>query len=459
MKFTKFGKALWIGALSVGVVFGVTSCIQSYTVGFLYVTGTVTAASGNNGIISGYKIDHNTGQLTPMNTLPVSSGGANPVRAYLTLGSRFLYVLNRGVNGSGSGNCYGTGANACQNANIEEFAVGGNGTLSPQETFYTQGINPFRMFTDSSGNFLIVLDHDAPDNANPSSKDNCALALGSTVTTCGDITVFKIDQTTGRLSVVVNAQVTSAGGQPLTYFPVPANPVDFVLTGQYILTLGGAPTPTSYPYVGATSVFPYNYASSTGQLTLSQNSAQPLGIKQGTAIVNASSVIYVLDNEPVTISSGNFKAGTYLSQILPYTVGSGGALQSEPSGMFPDDPTLSNPIYVMVESKGHYLYVANQGNNIAGPNPESGIAAYFLTTAPAYQLNFTLDEPFPSGSGPQCIVEDPSNQFVYEANEYDSTVTGRVLDPNTGDLNPMRVLSTYKLEGPPTWCLVDGRTG
>ena len=87
MKFTKFGKALAIGALSAAIVFGVTSCVESYTVGFLYVTGTVNVSTGNNGIVSGFKIDHNTGRLTPINTLPVASGGANPVRAVLTLGS------------------------------------------------------------------------------------------------------------------------------------------------------------------------------------------------------------------------------------------------------------------------------------------------------------------------------------------------------------------------------------
>jgi 6-phosphogluconolactonase (cycloisomerase 2 family) len=458
MKFMKFGKALAMGALSAAVVLGVTSCVESYTVGFLYVTGTVNVSTGSSGIVSGFKIDHNTGRLTPINTLPVASGGANPVRAVLTLGSRFLYVLNRGVTASGSPNCYGTGANACLNSNIAQFAVGGNGTLTPQETFYTQGINPFRMFADASGNYLFVLDHDAPDNASPSSTDNCALALGKSVTTCGDITVFKIDQNTGRLSLVVNAQVTATtSGQPITYFPVPANPVDFVLSSSTVLTLAGAPNPTGFPYTGGTLVFPYSYSASSGQLTLSQNSSQPLGIHQGTAIVQAGGVLYVLDNEPITVTF-NGTTTTSQSQILPYTLAAGGALQAEPSGAVPDDPTLANPIYVLIESKGKFVYVANQGNNVTGPNPNSGLAGYFLTTAPAYQLSFIAEEPFGSGSGPQCIVEDPSEQFIYEANQYDSTVTGRVLDPNTGDLNNLRVTSTYNLQGPASWCLVDGRT-
>ncbi|MGB8029967.1 MAG: beta-propeller fold lactonase family protein [Terracidiphilus sp.] len=458
MKFMKFGKALAMGALSAAVVLGVTSCVESYTVGYLFVTGTVTVSSGSNGIISGFKIDHNTGRLTPINTLPVASGGANPVRAVLTLGSRFLYVLNRGVTASGSADCYGTGANACLNSNITQFVVGGNGTLTPQETFYSSGTNPFRLIADPSGNYLFVLDHDAPDNANPSSSDNCALALGASVTTCGDVTVFKIDQNTGRLSLVVNAQVTAtSSGQPITYFPIPANPVDFLLSSSTLLTLAGAPAPTSYPYVGGTLAFPYNYSSTTGQLTLSQNSSQPLGVKAATAMVSAGGVIYVLDNEPITTTFNDVPT-TSSSQLLPFTVGTGGALQAEPGGAIPDDPSLSNPIFIMIESKGKFVYVANQGNNVSGPNPESGLAGYFVTTAPAYQLSFIADEPFGSGSGPQCMVEDPSDQFIYEADEYDSTVTGRVLNPATGDLTNLVVTSDYKLQGPASWCLVDGRT-
>jgi hypothetical protein len=443
MKFTKFGKALLMSALSVGVVLSVASCVQSYTVGFLYVTGTVTAQSSGNGIITGFKIDHNTGKLTVIHGLPISSGGANPVRAVLLTGSRFLYVLNKGVNSAGTGDC--TTADPCKNSNITEFAVGGNGILTPQETFYTQGINPSRLVSDSSGNYLYVLDHDAPDNT------QCHLALGAGVTTCADITAFQINSTTGRLQLVVNAQVTSASGAALPYFPIPADPIDFILTSGYVFSLSGTPETGD-------AVFPYTFNPTSGQLTVNQNSAQPLNIAQGRAIVNGSGAVYVLDDEPITVGSGgNFTAGTYPSQILPFTIGTNGALLAQTGGNVPDDPTLSNPIYLLVESKGKFLYVANQGNNTDQTNAQSGLAGYVLDPA-THQLSFIAGEPFGSGAGPQCLVEDPSDQFIYTANFNDSTVTGRVVDPNSGVLNDLRVANSYALTGQATWCLVDGRT-
>jgi 6-phosphogluconolactonase (cycloisomerase 2 family) len=447
MKFTKFGKALLMTTLSAAVVLSVSSCVQSYTVGYLYVTGTITAQPGGNGIISGFDIDHNTGKLNNVDGLPISSGGANPVRAVLVTGSRFLYVLNRGVNASGGSVC--TTADPCQNSNITQFVVGGNGILTPQETFYTQGINPFRIIGDASGNYLYVLDHDAPDsNAYTgvnATTNTCTEALGTATTSCGDVTAFQINQSTGRLSLLVNAQVTAANGTALPYFPVPANPIDFSLSSGYVLTLAGTPA------TGDT-VFPYTYSSSTGQLTINQNTAQPLSIYQGTAIVNGTGYVYVLDNE------GTDVVGTgATSQILPFSIGSGGALQPQTGGTVADDPTLANPIYLLVESKGKFLYVANQGNDVQGTNSASGLAGYVIDPT-THQLSFIAGEPFGSGAAPQCLVEDPSDQFVYSADFNDSSVTGRVVDPNSGVLNNMRVASTFALQGPATWCLVDGRT-
>ena len=442
MKFRKFGKALLISALSAGVVLGVSSCIQSYSVGYLYVTGTVTGQSGNNGIVSGYKIEHNTGKLTTINGLPVSSGGANPIRAVLISGSRFLYVLNRGVNTNGSASCSGTTGNTvCNGSNIEAFVVGGNGILTPQGTYYTQGLNPFRMVADTSGNYLMVLDHDAP------SATGCQAVLGSSVSSCGDITIFKIDSTTGRLSLITNTQGTSTLGTTLSYFPVPANPIDFVLTGSNVITLSRTSTTSD-------SVFPYAYSSSSGQLSLTTNVSQPLGLKASTGIVMAGSMVYVMDNEA---PSSNTTGAT--SMIVPYTVGSSGALQAQTTGQIADDPTLANPSWLIADATNKYVYVANQGNNVTGTsNPGSGITGYFITTSPAFALSFISTPTYGSGSGPQCIVEDPSNQYIYTANYNDSTITGRVIDPNTGILRDMRVTSKYTLTGPPTWCLVDGRT-
>jgi 6-phosphogluconolactonase (cycloisomerase 2 family) len=365
------------------------------------------------------------------------------------------------VNASGGSICTppGTSPGPCQNSNITQFAVGGNGVLTAQETFYTQGVNPFRMMVDGTGTYLLVLDHDSPDNASPSSTDGCANALNG-VTTCGDITVFQINQTTGRLSLVTNAQVTSASGQALTYFPVPANPVDFVLAGANLLTMSGSSfsyNASTGAYNGGTSVFPYTYVSSTGQLTVTSNSSQQLGITQGNAMYYTFNVLYVMDNDPITLTF-NKVSTTSQSQILPYTVGTNGSLQSEASGTVPDDPTLANPVAMLEESTGKFIYVANQGNNTSGANAQSGISGYYITTLPSYQLSFISGEPFGSGAGPQCIVEDPSNQFIYEANFNDSTIYGRVIDPNSGVLNNMRNTNSFAVQGPPTWCLVDGRT-
>jgi len=438
MKFRKFGKALLMTAISAGVVFGVTSCVQSYSVGYLFVTGTQTASTTGAGVISGFKIDHNTGNLVPIHGLPVSSGGSNPGRfVILSPGQRFLYVLNQGTTADG-GPCSPT--DVCQNANITQFAIGGNGVLAPQQTFYTQGHNPFRILADAQGTHLFVLDHDSPDST------GCSLVFGSAVTTCGDITVFSIDGSTGRLSYVLNAQVTSASGAPLTYFPVPANPIDFTLTNNTILTLSGT-------QAAGDSNFPYAYNPSSGQLTVTQNSVQPLGMTHATAMVVASGVVYVLDDGVNTNGTNG--------QIFAYTT-TNGALQAEANGYYADDSTLSNPNYVISTTNGKWLYVLNQGDNANTIKAQSGIAAFTITQP--YNLSPIANggQVAGTGAGPQCILEDPSNQFIYTANFNDSTVTGLSIDQNQGNLRSLsesgHAKGPFTLPGPATWCVATGRT-
>lgn len=454
MRFTKFGKAFLMSVLSAGIILGIASCVQSYSVGYLYVVGNQTAAT-SNGIVSGFKIDHNTGKLTAIHGIPVSSGGSNPIRAVLLTGGRFLYVLNAGSNASG-GPC--TTADRCDGGNITQFSIGGNGVLAPQgQTQFSAGYNPMRMFADTTGTFLYVLDHDALDNYADSydpTTNACTLALGAGVKTCGDITAFKIDPNTGRLTKVLNSQVTAASGTPITYFPVPANPIDFVFSGGTVLTMSGTPA------VGD-SVFPYTYNPVSGQLTISQNSAQPLNINAATAIVSAGGFIYVLDNETLTFTpSGSTAPTTAASWIFPYTLGSGGALQAALNGAVPISAGLANPIYLIAESKGKWVYVANHGNNdTTSGGQASGISGYVLDNS-SHTMTEIPGSPFGSGSGPSCMLEDPSNQFLYTGNFNDSTVTGSAIDQNSGLLKNLSGSAgkAYPLEGPATWCVATGRT-
>jgi 6-phosphogluconolactonase (cycloisomerase 2 family) len=439
MKFEKLGKALLMTAISVGVVFGVTSCVQSYSVGYLYVTGTQTAGTTGQGIISGFKIDHNTGGLTPIAGLPVSSGGSNPVRAVLVTGGRFLYVLNQGTTTDGNP-CGPT--DVCSNANITQYSIGGNGVLAPQGTYFTQGRNPFRLLQDSSGNHLFALDHDAPDGT------GCALVF-SGASTCGDITAFNIDSTTGRLSVVLNSQVTAASGSPLPYFPVPANPIDFMVTGNFFLTLSGTT-------VTGDSVFPYSLNPSTGQLSISQNSPQPLGMKNATAIMSAGGPVYVLDDGPNTNSPPTN------GQIFAYTTGNGGSLQAESNGYTPDNNAYSYPNYVIAVNGNKWLYVLNQGDNADTAVPQSGIAAFQILNPYQLQPIANGGQTGGTGAGPRCILEDPSNQFIYTGNFNSSSVTGLSIDQNDGNLTPLgqstKAKDSYSLPGPVTWCVATGRT-
>ena len=447
MKFRKFGKTVLTAAFSAAIAFSLSSCIRSFTSGYLYVTGTVTSTPNGNGIISGFKIDNNTGKLNVMHGLPVSSGGANPVRIVLPTGGRFVYVLNRGANAEGGSVC--TTADPCLNSNVQQFVVGGNGILTPQETFFTQGINPFRLIVDPSGLFLLALDHDAPSNA------YCSTVVAG-ATSCGDVTVFAINQTTGRLSLVTNAQLTASVGSQVTYFPVPANPIDFVLASSFVMTLSGDPSSSS-----GQTVYPYGYSSSSGQLTVSQSTPQVITngsgnpMRGGTAIVFAGGKVYVLDNEAIT-ATNNGTTTTAPSQILPYTVGTNGALQALTGGAVPGDPTLSSPIYLIVESKGKFLYVVNQLG--ASTSTGAGIAGYSISPQDA-ELSVDPGSPWGTGAGPQCLLEDPSNQYIYTANATDSTITGRLLDPNSGALRNLNGSSgVFPLNGPPTWCVATGRT-
>jgi 6-phosphogluconolactonase len=423
MKFRKFGQVCLALVVSLGLGFGVTSCSTDHTVGYMYVTGTQYQQ------ISGFRIDNNLGQLTPTQNSPYSSG-------------KFVYVLNAGCGATGQIPCPANTPPDQTGANISLFTVGGQGGLSFQASYTSQGNQPIAIQADASGTHLFVLDSTVPV-ANPSTTICPGYIAGNAATICGDITAFNIDGNTGRLSLITN-QGVKVNGTNLTYFPVGSSPINFFLipSGSFIYTIENGQTGSALdPAQGV-----FVYANSAGQLTLTQNTPIVTGATQLSYIYASSKYVYLIDAQD----------GTTAGQILPYTVGTNGALQSNVGGAVPNTGTVANPGPMIVDHQNKFLYLTNLGPNLTPSSEASSVSAFFIDPTTGRLTNINSTVPFGSGSSPRCILEDPSNQYLYTANYADSTVTGAIINSSTGTLQTLRKATNFGTTGQPTWCAATG---
>jgi 6-phosphogluconolactonase len=433
MKFRKFGRITLALAVSLATGLGVTSCSTDHTVGYFYVTGS------QYNQISGFRIDNNVGNLTAAPNSPYGSGGVNPIKILVANAGKFLYVLNAGCGGTSQIACPSGTAAGETGANISLFTVGGQGGISFQASYSSQGNLPISIATDSSGSHLFVLDSTVTD------PTTCvAYVPGNTATICGDITAFNIDGNTGRLSLITNQGAKNSSGTNLPYFPVGSGPIEFnvVPSNSYIYTIergeqGSTLDPPQSVYV---------YANSSGQLTLSQNTPIPTGATQLSYIYASSKYVYLIDAEN----------GTTSGQILPYTIGTNGALQSLVGGQVDNTGTVANPGPMIVDHQGKFLYLADMGPNLTPTSEASSVSAFFIDPTTGRLTPLATSVPFGSGSSPRCIIEDPSNQYLYTANFADSTVTGAVINSSTGTLTNLRRNTSFGAAGQPTWCTASG---
>jgi 6-phosphogluconolactonase len=411
MKFSGIGRVALACAVS-GLALGLSSC-SSYTVGYLWVMEGKATSNGAGNTITGYKIDNNSGNLTEMVHSPFTSGGDSPVTAVVKPGGRYVYVLNQ---------------NDAVNS-VALFSVGGDGVLTFQQAYASQGGTPQWMDMSSDGTYIYVLDKVSPD-----SKTICASATGlSNGAPCGAITVFSADANTGRLTLVQNQSV-KVNGTYLTYTSVGPAPSRIKVTSAgAVITINSDQTVTSL------------LAGTGGQLTVSANSTQ---------IIDQS--------EPINITSIT-TGGTYLyltdglnNRILQYTVSSTGVLQPVTGGQVANSPATATPVWTLTDSGNKFLYVLNQDNTVT-TSPKSTISAYTIQTNGNLTFLPSTLNPFAVGSGPVCMVEDPSHQWVYTSNQ-DGTVTGYHIDHNQGVLTTLTHGSTFQAQGRPACLLVSGIT-
>jgi 6-phosphogluconolactonase (cycloisomerase 2 family) len=438
MKFWKYGR---IALASMGlIVLGLSiTCCGVYTSGYMYVTG----AQYSN--IAAYKIDHDFGYLTPVTGSPFASKGNDPVQEAIIPGGRFLAVLNKGSN------------------SISIYTIGGAGVLYWQANYSTSGNSPVSMAISPDGNYLYAVDQVAP----PFIQNGVDINAGR-----GDITVFKVDPSTGKLTLVTNANTFNTTGTQLPYFTVNFNPVQIVTGSAGSSAGGGAGTfvyvlDTAYPS-GASSgvptacvnapagspctipdVFPYLINSTTGQLTLTQNQPLQIGTLPGAAsrIYSSGPYVWITDT-----ANGNGPG-----RILPYTIGGGGVLQTLVGGPVNNPTTSSNPDAMIASSNNKFLYVANFGPS-SPTQPNSNISAFTIDPTNG-QLAPQNPVTSPSGAGPVWIGLDSTNQYLYTVNFSDNTITGKVIQQTSGQLSPLNKGNTAQpTVGQPTYMIISGRT-
>jgi len=430
MKLSRIGRVSMALVVSVAMGLGMTAC-GGGTIGFMWVLGTQFNQ------IAAFKIDDFSGNLTQVPHSPFSSGGVNPVSLVVKPGGRYLYVINKGSDLAPDPT---TGVLSCQvgqgAGNIAEFGVGGQGVLTFQQTFQSQGCVPVWGAKDTTGNFLYVLDKYAPGanclaNGQPANANSfCS----------GEITVFAADPNTGRLSLVLNQQIKDpTTGLQLSYFPVGVFPKMMALASSCLFTLNADSNPqTVYPYI----------VGANGQLTQTTNSLINTQATRATSIISGGTAVYITDAGQASSNAPG--------QILPFTVGASTcSLNTITGGATQNLSPAANPAYALVDSKNLRLYIANQSSTNS-TTPNSSISAFNIqTNGTLLELPDTPNNPYPVGSGPVCMVEDPSNQYIYTSNG-DGTVTGKILDQKTGDLSNLNRGSSFTATGQATCLAVSG---
>jgi 6-phosphogluconolactonase (cycloisomerase 2 family) len=425
MKLSLVGR--WSMALfaSLALGLGATSCSVG-TIGYMWVLGQ------EYNQIAAFKVDQYSGNLTQVVGSPFSSNGSVPVSILVKSGGRYVYVINQGT--CPTSGC-GTAANVGQS--IALFSVGGDGILTFQESYVSQGYDSLWAQMDSSGTYLYVLDKYSP-GIGSAGLYNAPNSDGN-----GSITAYTADPNTGRLTLMTNSQ-NQVNGVNTPFWEVGPAPNMSKSQGGCLYTVntgltGGVQTITPFS-IGSTGQLVFT---TTGNIQIPQYTS---GVNTNITSINGSGTYIFL-----TDAASNVLYGYQSSGSCNLTALNGGK-----TSLAADFPTTSNPSYSLIDSTGKYLYVANASTtSTQTTTPFSSISA--LTINPTNQeLQPIIGSPYPAGSGPQCMVEDPSNQYIYTSNYNDGTVTGFALNSTSGELSDLTKGSTFTAVGKASCMAISG---
>jgi 6-phosphogluconolactonase (cycloisomerase 2 family) len=270
---------------------------------------------------------------------------------------------------------------------ISLFTIATNGVLTevtPRASLAPNASQPQLLLMDPAGGFLYVMN------------------AGS-----NNISVFSIDSGTGTLTQVANSPFL-VGALPLNmqlapsgnflYVSVASEPngliVGFSVTGGQLALIGTTSTDGVNPY--------------------------------GLAISASGTYLYAANNNGIS------------SSISVFTIASSGAL-APVQGSPISDGNSSNPIAMIFDPSGKFLYVANQGS--------SNVAAYTIdsTGLPVLTTSTSTTNPVTTEPSPSFLAVDPSGKYLFVGNQGASAGI-QVFKVSNGSLS---ALSTYSVGNTP----------
>ncbi len=383
MKFNKSGHALLAAAVSVGIGLGITSCGESNTVDYLFVT----SSKNNPGQINIYRVDQESGALTQIQDSPIPSGGRNPVAEVTSPNGNDLYVLNHDDN------------------TIEEFAIGTDGKLYPQHQYQTPGSEPLALAINQAGTLLFVVDtfQAGFTAANPGPGAvvvypvNADGSLGTNIAN-GSLPYWPVQNYPSAVNVLTNGD--------FVYVVNTGSPI----TATGLNTNSGTNTPTTITTQGSVSAFSVGSNGALTELTSLGSPFQSGVAPNALASDPTSRFLYVTDGAT--------------NQLIAYGIQSTGSLTPLQNGPFKTDVF---PDGVTIDPSGQFIYVANYNAN--------DISAYTIDPGTGTPSALAGGGTYATDTGPTCVLVEPAlGRFVYTSSFLGNSVTGFKLNPNTGIL-------------------------
>jgi 6-phosphogluconolactonase len=385
MKFSKLSQLFLVSIIGLLVATLLTSC-EIVTVDYVFVADSAGSGSSSTGQIQTYDADSETGALRS-GQKAVSSGGNLPVSMAVTSDYTNLYVANQGNN------------------SVVHFAISGSGVLTQKDSI-TAVNTPVAVTANAAGNYLYVISGTA------------------------SATLTEYSLSSGTIGSVVSQQTLIVPGYAGdTIIPTAVNVLannDSVYVTAYDQSAynpGGATPSTANPGW----IFGFTVGSG-GSLTPSSGSPFKAGIKPSSIASDPTNrFVYATD----------FAS----NELIGYTIQDGGVLDFLVNGPF---KTGNEPSAITVDPRGRYVYVANA--------LDSTVSAYVIVLAtgtPSVESSSTSGSSSTDTQPVAILVDAALGRFVYTADHLGNSVSGFVLDPNTGAIKPS-VASPYPAGASPT---------